>query len=218
VKLVVPCAIRKWAYAILRRWLWNGDSRPTTMFRRGRGIVPIALDDILCFRWFNDFVEKDGSLRPANIFIPDQSMNRRRFPGFRGRCWHVLIPNPEDDSERASRNCCTGVVQLRAADVTLETSQNGVLFSFRVDHDPLEHNYGHCELRVYRNGVRLQKLDADGLKYADKVPWTAAKKWFRTEVAKVARNREFRLVLRPEVSTKGAAHAPTAGKGELERR
>ena len=72
MKWVVPCTIRKRVYAIARRLLWNGDPRPSLMYRRGRDIVSIGNDEILYFRWFNDYFEKDGTLCPANIMLPDQ--------------------------------------------------------------------------------------------------------------------------------------------------
>jgi hypothetical protein len=157
-------------------------------------------NEFVFFRWFNDHLE-DGEIRPANMTTPDQSMNRSRF---RGRCWHVLIPDPGTDPERAKRWLCRGVVRASAAVFAVSIEQGTVLFEFRVEHDPLEHNYGHCELRVYRNGKRLPKDHADKLRSTEKKAWKAAEKWFRTEMGKAVRKRIIRIVLRPEIGTRSS--------------
>lgn len=170
------------------------------MYRRGRPVDDEFNDnEFVFFRWFNNHLE-DGEIRPVNMTTPDQSMNRSRFGG---RCWHVLIPDAGTDPERAKHLVCMGVVRAPAPVFAVSIEQDGVLFEFHVEHDPLDHNYGHCELRVCRNGSRLPRAQADKLKSAEKKAWKAAEKWFRTEMRKAVRKREIRIVLRPEVGTRG---------------
>ena len=62
-------------------------------------------------------------------------------------------------------------------------SPGGVSFSFTAEHDPLEDNYSHSELRVYKNGIREQ---------AKKKINSQVKKKYRTDMA-----FRTRLVVRP---------------------
>ena len=187
-------------YSFLQRGVWR-DSRPPSMHQRGRPVEKHFEDDeLVFFRWFSNHFE-GRELRPANMTTPDQSMNRS---GFRGRCWHALISDPDADEENARRWLCMGVVTAASQVFSVATVQNGVTFEFRVEHDLLEHNYCHCELRVHRDGERLPKSQADDLKLAEKKTWKAAQKWFRTEMGKAVRKRKIRILLRSEVGTRGS--------------
>ena len=47
---------------------------------------------------------------------------------------------------------------LHVGDLPPEMQTSGkIAYSFAAEHDPLENNYGHSELRVYKDGQRAQK-------------------------------------------------------------
>ena len=65
---------------------------------------------------------------------------------------------------------------------------DGQRYDFVVQHDPCEHNYQHCEIRVFN---QLGHVTKDVNK--------AVKKYYRYKVAEAAT-----LLLRPETATKGS--------------
>jgi len=85
------------------------------------------------------------------IRFPDQSVNRSKY----GKGSDVLIPDP--DREKSSRWIHLGVLEfpVKAVPACL-TANDHVVCDFRVEHDPVEHNYGHSEIRVYRDGRRVR--------------------------------------------------------------
>lgn len=194
MSMVIPCRARKLLHLVAPIW-WLG-SRARCMYRRGRPIEPLLPDEGLFQRWFSDWFESPGEIRPAMISIPDQSLNRERFGG---RSWHVLLPDPGEDSDRSRRRICQGVIRFQTRHFSMRRSIGGRDFEFRVEHDPLEFNYGHCELRVYQDGTRLDEGNAKALKGAEKSAWTEAKKWFRTEVAKM--RGEISVAIQSSVAT-----------------
>ena len=138
-----------------------------------KAVVNVDPNETLYFHWFNDWIEAAGLIRPANIPCPDQSVNRS---GLGGRSWYVLIPDPVGKSSPI----CKGIVGFSASHIPDPIGA----YSFVVEHDPLLHNYHHCEVRVFKNGDRTQ------------VPDKEYKKHYRTELAKHAR-----ILLLPEIST-----------------
>lgn len=169
------------------------------MFRNGRPVdETISPNEYLYFRWFSDHVGSDGKLNQGNIHCPDQSVNRSAN---RGRCWYVLLPEPSDDPGRANRKLCMGVVRILASDVPSSCEHGGWEFSFRVEHDPIEHNYHHCEIRLYRNGDRLTKNEAGQLKKREKSALKVAKKFYRDWIYKLYRKKAIGFALKPEVGT-----------------
>jgi hypothetical protein len=135
------------------------------MYRRDRSVVDVSDKEVLYIRWFNDHFDEKGRLLPAHLFVPDKSMNRRKFGG---RFWHVLIPDPNVDNEKACRTLGMGILCFQASRVTLEDKQGKSQFNFRVEHDPLDHNYWHCELRLHRDGTLLTNSDAKKLRDEEK--------------------------------------------------
>lgn len=86
-----------------------------------------------------------------------------------------------------------GIVKITRADVPVDFVEAGRTYRFALEHDPLDHNYQHCEIRVYLDGRKLQKTDLE--KGAGK----KAKLHYRTVLA-----RNARILLEPEVATAGS--------------
>ena len=79
-----------------------------------------------------------------------------------------------------------GVAAFCAGDLPPKTQTTGdVKYEFTVEHDPLDDNYGHSELRVYKDGKR----EKDTKKIN-----TGVKKEYRTKLA-----FRTRIVVRPLV-------------------
>jgi hypothetical protein len=166
------------------------------MYRRDRPTTNDFHDsECLYFRWFNDWLDGEKAIRPDNVPIPNQSVNRSRHGG---KCWFVLLPEPaiEGDKscgERARRQLLMGIVQIRMNGLLPPTRLDGKRYSFSVEHDPLDHNYQHCEIRVYQEGLRLTDKKSAGIKIV--------KKYYRVKVAKKAV-----LVLHPEIATRDGSN------------
>ncbi|MEQ9588017.1 MAG: hypothetical protein RJS97_08695 [Parvibaculaceae bacterium] len=192
----------------MSRLFWRGDERPPTMYRDGRPVFELEPDEQVYIRWFNNHF-KGGIPDPDQVFVPDQSANRVSGGG---RCWYVLLPEPQNnpdnpdkpDDARRTRCLCMGILGVQASVAEKTTMQADCQFDFRFEHDPIKHNYYHCELHVYRDGERLTKAMADGLKRQDRTTFRAAKKWFRTEIAQAFHASSQSVeVLRSEVTTGG---------------
>lgn len=179
---MVRCALqrlyRRSLYLIYKFGCWRGRPRPSRLYQRGR---PVDSDmpptERLYFRCMRDWLDDNDSVRPAQIQFPDQSVNRERY----SRPRDVLLP----DGALVSRNWILwGVSMVQISDLPPDiASPGGVSFSFTAEHDPLEDNYSHSELRVYKNGIREQ---------AKKKINSQVKKKYRTDMA-----FRTRLVVRP---------------------
>ena len=193
VTWIVPCRLRCAAYRLLARWVWK-DDRPARMYRAERATLDDFDDDeLLYFRWFSDWVTRDekGStrLRPAQIPVPNQSVNRSKHGG---KCWDVLIPEPASDRD-LPRRICQGVVCVPVSGIPEPLDGR---FEFRVEHDPDDHNYCHCEVRVFDDDVRVVRA---GNKWSvSKGQATAIKKYYRVAMAGAS------ILLWPEVATRGS--------------
>lgn len=158
--LAVPAAAKKAArsalYWSMTRLVWRAR-RPRAMLRNSRPIDPIfAADELLYSRCILEGVETihaaDGSrmrrIRPAYIHFPDQSVNRQKY----SRPWYVLLPG---DDQRSQAWIDWGIAQLPVSGIPPpQQSAGDVRYEFTVEHDPLDDNFGHAELRVYKNGQR----------------------------------------------------------------
>jgi hypothetical protein len=146
------------------------------MLQNGRPADPLFdPNEALFFRWSKTDLTDDNQIRPENMRIfrvPDQSVNRSKH---NGRDWHVLLPNPEYPNSPAW--LCMGVFRISVSDVPAPVTRSGAVHELRVEHAPDKLNFEHCELRVYKNGVREQSRK--------KVP-DAVKKEFRTAVFQAA--------------------------------
>lgn len=183
VAWIIPCGLRVGVYRFFAKYVWR-DDRPKAMRRQGRVIVErFTSSEWLYFRWFSDWFETEGQLRSSQVPIPDQSVNRR---GCGGRCWFVLVPEPACNVERVHRQLGQGIVAIKVSDIPEEFMDGEQRYSFLVQHDPEDHNYQHCEIRVFGQRGRLDKSTIA----------KAVKLYYRFEIAKAAR-----LLLRPEVAT-----------------
>jgi hypothetical protein len=89
-----------------------------------------------------------------------------------------------------------GIVKVAVSGLPMLYEESGVTYVFKVEHDPEDHNYCHCEIRLYKNGHRLTKDELGKAK--------ALKKHYRDALYKTAT-----LFLRPEVAT-GHISGPSA--------
>jgi len=179
VTLTVPCWLRIWAYGVACLW-WSGE-RPPNMYRRERGIDErVAPDEYLYYRWFSNWVDSDRRIHADQMKMPDFSANRS---GHGGRSWYVLLPEPNDEQPLARRKLCQGIVCFRASEIPLPCVVEERTYVFAVEHDPLEHNYQHCEICVYHEGSRVAK-EGRGLPRSE---WKQVKKHFRTAMREVAK-------------------------------
>lgn len=185
------------------------------MWKKGRSVVPIDPSELLYFRWFADHIKVDGLPNEMNVSVPDQSANRS---GLGGRCWHVLIADPMDRTKITdielyrklhSRTLCMGVLQIAAKTLECTFEFKGVEFRFGIEHDPLDWNYLHCELRVSRNGVRFLKSEADSLKRDEKADFTEVKKLYRLKVAERLRDAGSGLFPVPAIEATSSGGAAT---------
>ena len=134
----------------LSRWLcWRGRVRPARMYQNGRPVDPdFPATEKLYFRCMLNGISQTGQIKPTYIHFPDQSVNRERF----GRPRDVLLP---DGSKRSKTWILWGVAMILVGDLPPEMRTNGgITYSFTAEHDPWEDNYGHSELRVYKDGQR----------------------------------------------------------------
>ncbi|MFZ0052557.1 MAG: hypothetical protein WAK96_12350 [Desulfobaccales bacterium] len=93
----------------------------------------------------------------SEIKFPDQSLNRARY----SEAHWVLIP--------IFHNWGYGIIKVR--DVPREISlPSGKTNTCRIEHAPEEENYSHCEVRAYKNGMRVNNNNKDkqlGLKFRE---------------------------------------------------
>jgi hypothetical protein len=179
------------------RKVWRSD-RPKAMWRRGRPVVnDFGHDEPLFFRRYSNELEEGriGKETSGRIPVPDQSVNRKKHGG---RFWHALIPAPNAPADRIKTWIGQGVLEVPIVAVPPPTIIEGTEFSFQVEHDPEDHNYGHCEIRMYRDGKRISKNEADAEKKDAKHRIRMAKKYYR---AAFVGKTILRIV--PDVSTKG---------------
>ena len=148
------------------------------MYQNGRTIgSDIADDERLFFRCVKESVDSNNRIKPASVRFPDQSVNREQF----SRPGDVLLPDGETRSKEWILN---GVVAFFRNDLPCQSSSGGdVTYTFTAEHDPVEDNYGHTELRVYKDGRRVLK---------SKQVNTEVKKRYRLQLA-----RKAQVIIRP---------------------
>ena len=153
------------------------------MFRKKKPVLnSFAPSEKLFIRVFRDQLDSAGHILPPQVAIPDQSVNRS---GCDGKFWFVLMPEPHLDAQKNARQLCSGVYAIHEKDIPTPLVIDGAEFTFAVVHDPIDRNYQHCEIRVYRDGKHLSDK-----KYVKKV-----KKYYRTIIANAAGQK---AVLTPE--------------------
>lgn len=148
--------------------------RPAAMYQRDRPIDPFfEPDEQLYLRVQPDQIDKTVERALCTAFrFPVQSVNRGKYSD--SPTW-VLYPNFFD----------WGIAAFEVQQIpTPVVSEGGVAYDFLVEHDPLEDNYPHSEVRAYRGKKREFK---PGLKLR-----SSAKQLFRMRLSEVAR-----LITRP---------------------
>jgi hypothetical protein len=121
--------------------------------------------ELLFLRCKNEWLDANGGFRPQFVAFPDQSTNRSRFSS----PYDVLLSS---DDPKSKDFWCWGVVQFRVnqlppADKTTSGAGKKLKetgYTFTVEHDPDPRNYGHCELRVYKDGIRTSSVSSKELK------------------------------------------------------
>jgi hypothetical protein len=147
----LPGVWRTASYRFCRWCLWFRASAPRRLRRRSR-VFDAQFDQFekLFLRCQKEWIDQHGQVKPANIHFPDQSVNRERYSKPRD----VLLAV---DTRGSASFLLWGVAFVQVADIPHPmVSEGNVQYQFTVEHDPLEHNYAHSELRVYKNGVREQ--------------------------------------------------------------
>ncbi len=145
--------LRRRCVYFFHRWLlWGGRVRPARMYRNGRPVVPdLENTEKLYFRCLRSSIDTSGRIKHASIRFPDQSVNREKFSS----PTDVLLP---DKSKSSKDWILWGVAFVIVSDVPSELiSDGGIYYSFTAEHDPLDDNYGHTELRAYKSGKRESK-------------------------------------------------------------
>jgi hypothetical protein len=134
--------------------LYNEDPIPQEMLRNGRPIDPIFLPDEALYIRF-DQIENE-IVHPACIRAPVQSVNRSKYSKPE---WVLLAKYPQFLK--------WGYGSFKVSDIPESiTSDTGVTHGFKIEHEPLEDNYSHSEVRSYKNGkIVKRKNDAIRLKY-----------------------------------------------------
>lgn len=122
------------------------------MRRCGRPPDPsFSPSELLYMRVRKCHVEDRRLTDVSAIRFPDQSVNRSKH----SQASDVLIPEP--GSEKSWQWILLGVLGFPVECVPACLQGNDhVVCDFRVEHDPLEHNYAHSEIRVYRDEKRVR--------------------------------------------------------------
>lgn len=142
-------------YWTKRLFFWLGSDRPWRMYSRGRSAdSEFSPSELLYFRFLAKNLDDAGGLGPAAIRSVDQSVNRQKY----SKPFDVLIPEPTKlDAVGRVRCLYQGVAAfpVDCVPADLKDDKGQVTCKFRVEHDPLEYNYAHAEIRAFVEGKRL---------------------------------------------------------------
>ena len=119
---------------------------PEAMLRKGGNRIKIShWKKIYIIR----FQRTEGNkVSISEIKFPDQSLNRARY----SEAQWILIP--------IYQNWGYGTIRVR--DVPKEISiPSGKTNTCQIEHAPEEKNYSHCEIRAYKNGMRVNNNNKD---------------------------------------------------------
>ena len=128
--------------------------RPRPMHRNGRPAVPVFGSE----EWFYHRIDPtlaslagpDGRIDPIHMNAydcVDLSSNRSNF----SESWYVLYPRRDFEGFAVFK------FRLQNLPNAIPRGAGAVPFNLNTEHDPEEENYGHCETRVYRGGLRMRK-------------------------------------------------------------
>lgn len=150
--LVRHCYLRRFLFWFAAIVLWR-RLRPNQCISAGRPpIVPVPRNSKLYFRFFCNNANPSGLPTKAGIPCPDQSVNCNEADG---RAWFLLLPEPQQSLRQHHRARCSGIVELRRNAFPMSFNAGGVDYVADIEHAPAPHNYQHCEVRVYANGLRV---------------------------------------------------------------
>lgn len=91
---------------------------------------------------------KEQRLLPTGIKFPDWSVNRSKY----SEPDDVLIPSYLD----------WGIAEFQVESVPKKMESPGnVVFEFKVEHDPVDDNYSHSEVRTYKEGTHHKNIDVN---------------------------------------------------------
>ena len=139
------------------------DELPKRLIQGNREIDDyFSPEEKLYIRCLSDHVTKNGRVLDQGFRFPNFSCNREKY----GELEDVLFPVYLDWG--------VATYQFRQVPSTLLSGDQKRTFDIRVKHDPLEHNYPHCEVRAFEDRVKL-----------DNVP-KAVKKQFRQKMSEMA--------------------------------
>ena len=132
--------------------------RPERCYRNNRPkLTPLPENTKLFFRFFCNNAAPNGLPTKAGIPCPDQSVNSLVGDG---EPWFLLLPEPGQTRKQNHRGRCSGIVELDRTAFPIQILNFGTtVYTADVEHDPQDHNYQHCEIRIYANGSRVS-LDA----------------------------------------------------------
>lgn len=120
---------------------------PERMYRQNRDPDPVFLPDEKLFRRFEETNVEGNRLLPSAISFRGWSVNRGNYS------------EPEDVLLPAWTN--QGIAFFCVQDVPpcLCAAGSSVQYDFQVEHDPLEENYAHSEVRTYKDKVYVKDPD-----------------------------------------------------------
>jgi hypothetical protein len=120
---------------------------------RDRGIGSTFPHDEFLYRRVPDCFWDDAANPPFEldaVRMPDMSVARSKYA------------HPEWLRLESVDHSLWGVIGFEVGKVPPEMFSNGVRFVFRVEHDPLPHNYPHTVVRAFRDGDSgLRHVDSE---------------------------------------------------------
>lgn len=118
---------------------------PPEMMAKDRPEDQHFADDELLYRRFRPEDFEGGEVAPEAFELPDMSVNREKY----GPPEWLLLEEEYAD---------WGVASFRVRDIPRDRPmlhEGVVAYVLSPRHGPLEYNYPHSEVRVYRNGIHL---------------------------------------------------------------
>jgi hypothetical protein len=130
--------------------------------------------------------------------FPDQSLIASSKGG---RFWHVLVPDPGVDEVATRRQIQQGVLCIKCGTLNRSRSAHdtggGASFETRVEHEPEEHNYRHCELHLFENGRRVTAAEYKAAPSDQKGAITKFRSYIRAILFQAMREGEISLLVQP---------------------
>lgn len=115
---------------------------PERLLRRGRPVDPVFEPEERLYRRLRVIdVDLEGRIEPTSLESPDFSVNRGKY---------------SEPADVILSDSSHGIASFTVADVPESLlSAEEIEFQFSVEHDPLDDNYSHSEVRSYKSGGRL---------------------------------------------------------------